>query len=144
MTLFNYILDNNYVIYGLFTTTAGFIGYLVIKSYFYPNIIQTPNSAPQTFNFNLEQLKEIQDILDEGDRLDKETNNKLDQLDQEIQNILGEENYAEFNPEIQEFEDQFSQELPDIFNNIDSSDLIQSGIDYNTISQLIDITTNLF
>jgi len=63
MTIFNNIIDNNYVFYGLFTTTAGFIGYLVLKSYFTTTLIETQNS-PQTFNSTLEQLKELQDILD--------------------------------------------------------------------------------
>jgi len=47
MTLFNNLIDNNYVIYGLFTITAGLTTYLVIKSYLYPSIIETP----PTFNF---------------------------------------------------------------------------------------------
>ena len=52
MTIFNNIIDNNYVIYGLLTTTIGFMGYLVIKSYLNSTVIETPNS-PQTFNFTL-------------------------------------------------------------------------------------------
>lgn len=33
MTIFNYLIDNNYVFYGLFTTTVGFIGYKFVSSY---------------------------------------------------------------------------------------------------------------
>jgi Leucine-rich repeat (LRR) protein len=37
-----------------------------IKSIFYPTVIETPNS-PRTFNFNHEQLEEINAIFDKGD-----------------------------------------------------------------------------
>src|SRR5947208_10113099 len=69
MTIFNNLIDNNYVIYGLFPTTVGLISYLVIKSYFYSTIIETPNS-PQTFNLNLEQLKEVQVLLENKGELE--------------------------------------------------------------------------
>ena len=34
MTLFNYLLDNNIIFYSIFATTAGFIRYSCISSYF--------------------------------------------------------------------------------------------------------------
>ncbi len=33
MILFNYLIDNNYVFYGLFATTAGILGYKFVSSY---------------------------------------------------------------------------------------------------------------
>jgi len=33
MILFNYLIDNNYVFYGLFATTAGIMGYKIVSSY---------------------------------------------------------------------------------------------------------------
>jgi hypothetical protein len=128
MTLLNNLIDNNYVSYGLFATTAGFIGYLVIKSYFYTTVIQTPNSPP-TFNFTLDQLKECGVILDRGEALAQEDRDKLD-LD--LQTIMGEEQYNQFN---QELNAEFERELFSSFNN--------SGIDYTSILELIDIITNL-
>jgi hypothetical protein len=60
----NYILNNNdLVIYTFCTISICLITGFIIKSYFYSTVIQTPNS-PQTFNFTLDQLKEIEGSLD--------------------------------------------------------------------------------
>ena len=134
-----------------------------IKSMFYPTVIETPNSPP-TFNLNQEQLKEVQDILDQedsksvkiedliatsskvkiedinardessptlnfnheqmkdinaildkGEVLDQETQDKLDQ---DFETILGPDLFPEFEAEIQQINDQFAQELQEIFTNL--------------------------
>jgi hypothetical protein len=64
-------------------------------------VIETPNSPP-TFNLNHDQIKEINEILDRGEKLDKETQEKLDEY---FQTILG-ENKDQFNQEMQEIQDQ--------------------------------------
>jgi len=61
MLILNNLIDNQYVIYGSLTSTAGLITYLVIKSYF--KVIETPNSPP-TFNLTHEQTQELQEIMD--------------------------------------------------------------------------------
>nr|YP_009498176.1 hypothetical protein [Lactifluus volemus]AWX52883.1 hypothetical protein [Lactifluus volemus] len=114
----NNLLNNNLDYYSLCifgTFSVCLISYFVIKSSFYNNIAETPNS-PLTFNFNLEQLKEVQDILDKGDELDKQTKDKLDQ---DFKNILGEENYNEFLEESNKLQDELFDNLNDIFENID-------------------------
>lgn len=110
MTIFNNLIDNNYIIYGLVITTTGLISYLVIKS-FSSSIIETPNS-PQKFNFTLDQLKECQDILDnKGEsetpnlslELNKEVQDILDnegELDDSLKQILTEEEYKQYKEEL--------------------------------------------
>jgi hypothetical protein len=113
MKILNYIMDNDYVIYALFTTTVGFIGYKFISSYINSTVIETPNSPP-TFNFSLEQLKEVQDILDRGDQLDQEVQ---DNLDQDLQTIMGEDLYNQFQTDLQAIENEFNQGLQELLNN---------------------------
>jgi ribosomal protein S13 len=78
--LLNNDLDLICLISGIVCLTTGYF----IKSYFETTIIQTPNSPP-TFNLTHEQIQELEDILDKGEKLDKETKNKLDQ---DFKNIL--------------------------------------------------------
>ena len=101
MTLFNNLIDNNYVIYGLFTITAGLTTYLVIKSYLYPSIIETP----PTFNFTQRELSDIQEFMNQGGVLNQETN---DRLDQDLQTIMGEDLYNEFQHDIQLIDNEFT------------------------------------
>jgi hypothetical protein len=54
------------------------------------------------------QSKELQ-----GEKLDKETKNKLDQ---DFKNILGEEDKAKYPPDIEQINKEFSNSLQDIFN----------------------------
>jgi hypothetical protein len=61
MLVLNYLIDNKYVIYGVYTSTACFISYLVIKSY----STVTPNSIP-TYNLTHAQTQELQQIMDSG------------------------------------------------------------------------------
>ena len=126
----NLLVDNNYVIYGLLTTTIGFMGYLVIKSYLNSTVIETPNS-PQTFNFTLDQLREIQDILNnEGEfetpnlplkittEQNKEVQDILDnegELDDYFKQIFTTEEYNQYKAELLHPENDFSQNLQDIF-----------------------------
>jgi len=126
----NLLVDNNYVIYGLLTTTIGFMGYLVIKSYLNSTVIETPNS-PQTFNFTLDQLREIQDILkNEGEfetpnlplkittEQNKEVQDILDNegdLDEYLKQILTTEEYDQYKAELLNPDNDFSENLQDIF-----------------------------
>ena|ERR1700682_1903371 len=117
MTLLNNLIDNNYISYGLFATTAGFIGYLVINSYFTPTVINTPNSPP-TFNFTLDQLKDIEIHSQQ----ETHKNLILDQLDNEgefdeiFKQILTEEEYKQYQAELLDADNDFSQNLQDIFD----------------------------
>lgn len=109
------------------------IGY--IKSYFYPTISETPNSPPtfnltleqlreaeaevnqnQKFNFTPEQMKDIKQKLDNGETLDQETKDKLDE---DFKNILGLENYAEFQADMQQIHADMENELQELLNNLD-------------------------
>jgi|ERR1700722_1017923 len=110
----NNLLNNDIIIYSLCTVTLCLITGYYIKSYFNSTVIESPNSPP-TFNLNHEQIKEIQGILDKGDELDKETRDKLDQ---DFKSILGPENHAEYQQEIQEIQDQLNQQIQDIFTNL--------------------------
>jgi hypothetical protein len=110
-------------LFVFFTITIGScIGYVVIKPYFYPTIIQTPNSPP-TYYLSQAELNEIQDILDRGEDL---TNNQVSDLNQTVENILGTEDYNKMCQELEEINNQFSQELAEIF---DLSNIATSGID---------------
>jgi len=133
MFIFNNIIDNNYVVYAVTITTISLISYLVIKS-FSSSIIETPNS-PQTFNFTLEQLKELQDILDnEGEfetpnlplkittEQNKEVQDILDNegdLDEYLKQILTTEEYDQYKTELLNPDNDFSENLQDIFDNFD-------------------------
>jgi len=117
--------------YILITTISLLTGFY-IKSKFFKKI-QTPNSPP-TFNFTHDQLREIQDILDQGDILDKETQDKLDQ---DFDNILGEEGYNKFNQDIQVLQDEFNREVEELLSNFSNL-----GIDYTTILEIIDTIIN--
>jgi predicted PurR-regulated permease PerM len=104
--------NNDILFYGLFTGMVGAVGYLIIKSYFYSTVIETPNSPP-TFNLSPNQIKELNEILDKGDKLDKEIQDKVDQ---DFQTILG-ENADQFNQDIQEIQNDLENTLRDIFDS---------------------------
>jgi hypothetical protein len=108
MTLLNNLTDNNYIIYSSISISLCLISYFLLKSYY--SHIETPNSPP-TFNLNHDQIKEINDILDRGDKLDKETQDKLDE---DFKNMLGDDK-IKFDQEIQ---DQLRDQLQDIFTNL--------------------------
>jgi len=108
-----YLIDNNYVIYGLISCGVCLISGFFIKSYFYSTLIETPNS-PQTFNFSPEQMREIKEFMEEGGVLNEETNEKLDQ---DLQTIMGEDLYNNFQADLQSLDNEFSQALAEIFNN---------------------------
>jgi hypothetical protein len=86
----NTLLNNDISLYYLIPCAVCLISGYFIKSYFYPTVIKTPNS-PQTFNLSSEQLKDINEIFDRGEELDKETKDKLDE---DFKTIIGEENQA--------------------------------------------------
>jgi RAB protein geranylgeranyltransferase component A len=113
--LMNYILNNDLVIYSLCSVTICLVTGYFIKSYLYSVSLsnQTPNSPP-TFNFTLEELKQIEDSLDNNNELDQETKNKLDH---DFKNMLGEEHYEEFTKEMQDINTDLTQQLQDIFND---------------------------
>lgn len=58
MTIIINQIDNNYIFLSAIVLTA------IAIIYFKSSVIETPNSPP-TFNLNPEQLKEVQDILDQ-------------------------------------------------------------------------------
>lgn len=115
----NTLLNNDIVFYSFCTITVCLLTGFYIKYYFYSSVIETPNSPP-TFNLTLEQLKEMQDILDREDILDLETN---DNLDQDFQNILGDENEVDFQSEIEENSHEFSDDFQSILDVIELFDL---------------------
>ena len=129
-----YLIDNNYVIYGLISCGVCLISGFFIKSYFYSTLIETPNS-PKTLNFTLDQMREIQDILDnEGEyetpnlplkittEQNKEVQDILDnegELDDYFKQIFTTEEYNQYKAELLHPENDFSQNLQDIFDNFD-------------------------
>ena len=114
MTIFNNLIDNNYIILSICTVSVCLItGYFIKRSYFSSTVNETPNS-PQTFNFTSEQLKEINYFLDEGNNLDKETQDKLDE---DFKTLIGEDLYSDMTQELGEINNQFTQELAEIFTN---------------------------
>jgi hypothetical protein len=129
MTLINNLIDNNYIIYGLCTTTACFIGYLVIKSYFYSTIIETPNSPP-TFNLSGEQMDTLNKIIERWE--------ELENVNEDIQNIIGEEVFDRMEHNFEDLENKFEErfedledELRDTFiNNTDN--FINSPLELNS------------
>ena len=108
------LLQNNFVSIYIISGVVCIITGYYIKSYFYSTVIETPNSPP-TFNLNKLQIKEIQAILDKGEELNKETQEKLDQ---DFRAMLGDENYLEFKAEIDEIDLQMTQEISDLFTNL--------------------------
>nr|YP_009504234.1 hypothetical protein [Lactifluus hygrophoroides]AWX52959.1 hypothetical protein [Lactifluus hygrophoroides] len=105
----------------------------IYVKYNYITKIQTPNSPP-TFNFNPEQLYEIQENLEQaefGETLDPETS---ELLDQDFETLLGHDQYAEFENEIQELNEEFTRQLSDLLN----SSIANSGLDFYTILQIIE------
>lgn len=110
--LSNDLLNNS--LHYLIPCTICLISWCFLIYRYYPTDVQTPNSPP-TFNLNHDQIIEINEILDRGEELDKEIK---DQLDQDFKNILGEQDYNDFNQEILELQDQFSQQLQDIFTKL--------------------------
>ncbi|TLX82066.1 MAG: hypothetical protein E6L00_04755 [Thaumarchaeota archaeon] len=134
MTIFNNLIDNNYVIYGLISCSVCLISGFLIKSYFYSTIIETPNS-PQTFNLNLDQLQEVQVLLENKGELEnpnlplkitpeqnKEVQDLLDnegELDDYLKQIFTKEQYDQYQAELLDPDNDFSQNLQDIFDNFD-------------------------
>jgi len=115
----HYQINNDLVFYSLFISSGVLLTGLFIKSYFYPTVIETPYSPP-TFNLTLQQLREIetpplpsnsslvQDILDnEGDFNDI------------FKDILTEEEYNQYQTELLDPDNDFSENLQAIFDSLD-------------------------
>lgn len=95
---------------------ASSIYFLYNSSYFNStDHIHTPDSPP-TFNFTHNQIRELNELLDSGVVMDKETSDKLDQ---DIKTMMGEEDYNAFTHELEEINNQFISEFNDILDNID-------------------------
>lgn len=99
------LIDNNYIIYGLCTTTACFIGYLVIKSYFYSTIIETPNSPP-TYNLSGEQMDTLNKIIEKWE--------ELENVNEDIQNIIGEEVFDRMEHKFKNLENELEDRFEDL------------------------------
>jgi len=78
----------------------------------------------------------MNDLLDQGGVLDQETALKHDE---DIKTIMGDELYGQFNPDLKQIEDDSMKELHDILNSMSNS-----GIDYQTILDIINIIINFF
>jgi hypothetical protein len=146
----NNLLTHDLILYYLISGTVCLITGYYLKSWFYPTVIETPNSPPTKSGYSIwmtliliilcyviyiqnglihlipfifslyiflssnfliianPQSKELQ-----GEKLDKETKNKLDQ---DFKNILGEEDKAKYPPDIEQINKEFSNSLQDIFN----------------------------
>jgi len=109
-------------------------GYFIKTKFLKSSIIESPNTPP-TFNFTHDQIKEINDFLDQGGVLNEETALKHDQ---DIKTIMGDELYAQFLQDTKQIEDDFAKELADILN----SEI--SGLDYQTILDIINFIINFF
>jgi len=132
------LLNNNLVficlISGIVCLTTGYF----IKTLIYSSPINTPNS-PQTFNFTHEDLKKLNGILDEGEVLNEQIRDKLDQ---DIKTMLGEEDHTKFKSELEVIQADLDKQLQDIFKDMDFSNISHSGIDYTSILEFLDIITN--
>jgi len=71
---------------------------------------ETPN-----LNFNPEQMHDIRVRLERGEQLDPQTQNMLDE---DLQTIMGVENYNAMQADLQVINDQFTRALEDIFSNL--------------------------
>jgi hypothetical protein len=126
-TILSNLIDNDVIVYSLCTVTICLITGFYIKSYFYSSIIEIPNSPP-TFNFSLDQLKEIENqseqeshkelsveqIEELEDKLDKE-----EELDDIFKEILNEEEFKQYQSELLNPDVDFSDNLQDIFDKYD-------------------------
>jgi hypothetical protein len=126
--LINNLLNNELVsiclISGIVCLTTGYF----IKSYLDSTHFQTPNSPP-TFNFRLDQLKEIENqsqeesnknlSLDQLKQLEERLDNE-GEFDDLFKEILTEEEYKQYQEELLDPENDFSQNLQDIFDNFDN------------------------
>ena len=74
---------------------------------------ETPNSPE--LNFTPEQMHDIRVRLERGEQLDPETQNMLDE---DLQTIMGVENYNQMQADLQVINDQFTRALEDIFSNL--------------------------
>jgi hypothetical protein len=129
--MINYNLEIIILISCVVLTTTYFVKSSLIKS----PPIETPNS-PQTFNLSHDQIKELNTILDSGGELSQAQNLKLDQ---DVETMLGKENYSQFIQDMKQIELDSMKELHDILNSISNS-----GIDFQNILDLINFITNFF
>lgn len=132
--IINNLLNNDLIticlISGIVCLTTGyFIKYKILNS----TNIETPNSPP-TFNFSLDQLKEIENqsqvesykkgTLDQLKEL-KELKENLDN-EGEVKDILKrrltKEEYEQYQAELLDPDNDFSQNLQDIFDKLDNFD----------------------
>jgi len=72
-----------------------------------------PNSA-STFNFSSQQLRELDVMMDNGDQLDQET---LDLVEEDFHTLLGDEQYNQYIDEVTEINDQMLQLIQKAFSN---------------------------
>lgn len=133
--IINNLLNNDLIsiclISGIVCLTTGyFIKYKFLNS----SLIETPNSPP-TFNFSLDQLKEIENqsqveshkkgTLDQLKEL-KELKENLDN-EGEVKDILKrrltKEEYEQYQAELLDPDNDFSQNLQDIFDKIENFDI---------------------
>jgi len=97
-----------YLISGIVCLTTA---YFIKTKFFNSSIIETP----PTFNFSQRELSDIQEFLNQGGVLNQETN---DRLDQDLQTIMGEDLYNEFQHDIQLIDNEFTQALHDLLSNL--------------------------
>jgi hypothetical protein len=123
------------IITGLISGIVLFSTGYFIKSKIWVNsqIIETPNTPP-TFNFTPEQIREINTFLDEGGKLNQDTNDKLDQ---DLKILLGED-YENYQADMTKIEEEFNTGLQSILDE-EFSKLLNQGIDHETILELIGI-----
>ena len=80
-----------------------------------PTLIQeTPNSQ-LNLNFSPEEMHDIRVRVERGEQLDPQTQTRLDQ---DLQTIMGVENYNAMQADLQVINDQFTRALEDIFSNL--------------------------
>nr|YP_009487184.1 hypothetical protein [Russula compacta]AWB36086.1 hypothetical protein [Russula compacta] len=113
MFFINTIANNDILLYSLCTFSICLIAGFYLKSYYSNSITQ---SSPPTFNFTQEQLNEILEELDRGENLDQQVQ---DRLDEDFRNMLGAENYAQFQQDLDQIHAEAEAELVNILNNID-------------------------
>lgn len=103
--------DSDLAIYTISTATVCFIGYLVIKSYFYNATIETPNSPP-TFNLSGEQIETLNKILDRWE--------DLENVNEDIQTIIGEEVFDRMEQKFETLENKIEERFDDFRYSFDN------------------------
>jgi hypothetical protein len=110
------LLNNDLILIGLCSISVCLITGYCINYYFSPIVISTSYSPP-TFNISLDELKEIE--IQSEQETDKNLSVDTRELEDLLKEIFTEEEYNQYQAEMLVADNDFSQNLQDIFDAID-------------------------